>query len=71
MGLSHGPSLTVGSMGSLSRSAHGLFFLLSVQAVEGRPVPKAKIPKEPKRIETTPHLTCHDHHSYERCITLF
>jgi len=31
-------------MGSLSRSAHGLFSLC-VQAEEGRPAPKAKIPK--------------------------
>jgi hypothetical protein len=52
-------------MGSLSRSAHGLFYLLSVQAVEGSPVPKAKVAKvakETKRIGTTLHLTCHHHH---------
>jgi hypothetical protein len=34
-------------------------FFLSVQAVEGRPVPKAKVAKETKRTETTLHLTCH------------
>jgi len=60
MGLSHGPYLTHRSMGSLSRSAHGLFLFLSVQAVEGRPVPKAKVPKIK---ETILLFSCH-HHDY-------
>ena len=69
MGLSHGPSLAVGAMGSLLRSAHGLFFLLSVQAVEGRPVPKAKIAEEPKIKETLLHLF-YPHHCYGKCIAI-
>jgi len=44
MVLSHGPDLAHRSMGSLLRSAHGLFFL-SVQAEEGRRAPKAKVAK--------------------------
>ena len=42
MGLSHGPLLKRWSMGSLSRSAHGLFYLC-VQAEEGRRAPEAKV----------------------------
>jgi hypothetical protein len=43
-------------MGSLSRSAHGLFSLC-VQAEEGRRAPKAKVPKIIK--ETILLFSCH------------
>jgi hypothetical protein len=46
-------------MGSLSWSAHGLFLFLSVQAVEGRPVPKAI---KPIIKETALLFSCHHHH---------
>jgi hypothetical protein len=55
MGFSHGPFLKRWSMGSLSRSAHGLFFLY-VQAEEGRRAPKAKIAKIK---ETILLFSCH------------
>jgi hypothetical protein len=55
-------------MGSLSRSAHGLFSLC-VQAEEGRRAPKAKVPK----IIKEPILLFSDHHPFHfsRRINLF
>jgi len=56
-------------MGSLSRSAHGLFSLC-VQAEEGRPAPKAKIPEKIKEaiLLFSGH---HPFHFYQRKLFLF
>jgi hypothetical protein len=57
-------------MGSFLLSAHGLFLFLSVQAVEGSAVPKAKIAKETKTKRTTLLLRCH-HRSPNRNIFFY
>jgi hypothetical protein len=65
---SHGPSVTRRSMGSLSRSAHGLFYLC-IQAEEGRRAPKAKVAKIKETI-----LLFSGHHPflfYHRNLVLF
>jgi hypothetical protein len=65
MGLSHGLCLNRLAKGSLSWSAHGLFLLLSAQAMEHRPVPKAKIAKIK---ETNLLFSCHRHCSLDKKI---